>query len=400
MRRNFKKFLSGFMACALTLSLAPSAGAATVNVPAGGTAEGNSDIIYENTEIYSVVVPTTLDITIDPQGLANFKDPGTSAYDPAEAGKVLSSWTGIMNKSSKPMTVSMEAYVDMTDYADNADADLQLVTSTDLATIEADLTDASAALALEVVPATAKPTVTASGSSIIVDDSTTASTAVAVPVTGAAISDSSKFGFQLDAATYKYVKAGDAGYDADLDTDGNGVMYIYDTAANDGDVVAFKFDGGANTHGDWSAFTTNGISIAVKYHFGKLGAIDTTGTGDEVVPYAGDGYHMIEYVEGGSDPVGGNVLTSDGTGPIVYYYDKTIPVTGLIIRPESIVGSNKADINITASKGTYWDVDTVNGIITIKPVFTNMLHSSATRGAGTYSIRAGAGSITQNFTIE
>ena len=123
-----KKFLSCFMAATMMVSPATVFAADTVNV-ASGTVNGSGTVHYVNTQVYNIILPTdkALDFHIDPYGLLSMTGPDMTVSDAlsnaaAAATNITSNATAVINKSSVPVNVAVEAMVHNGDITTPIDA--------------------------------------------------------------------------------------------------------------------------------------------------------------------------------------------------------------------------------------------------------------------------------------
>ncbi|MDR2355653.1 MAG: hypothetical protein LBE16_05610 [Clostridiales Family XIII bacterium] len=93
---------------------ASSVAFATVGDPTGSTAvDGNGNLVYVDTVVYSVVLPTdaTLDFTVDPQGLLDL-DANGATVDSLGGGKIVSKGQAFfVNNSSVPVVLGVSLKV-------------------------------------------------------------------------------------------------------------------------------------------------------------------------------------------------------------------------------------------------------------------------------------------------
>lgn len=123
-----KKFLSCFMAATMMVSPATVFAADTVAVTSG-TVNGSGTVHYVNTQVYNIILPTdkALDFHIDPYGLLSMTTPDMSVSDAlsnaaAAATNITSNATAVINKSSVPVNVAIEAMVHNGNTANPVDA--------------------------------------------------------------------------------------------------------------------------------------------------------------------------------------------------------------------------------------------------------------------------------------
>lgn len=123
-----KKFLSCFMAATMMVSPATVFAADTVDV-ASGTVNGSGTVHYVNTQVYNIILPTdkALDFHIDPYGLLSMTGNDMSVSEAlsnaaAAATNITSDATAVINKSSVPVNVAVEAMVHNGDTANPVDS--------------------------------------------------------------------------------------------------------------------------------------------------------------------------------------------------------------------------------------------------------------------------------------
>jgi hypothetical protein len=239
-----KKIFSVILALALVFSLSPGVFAATGDPTGSSTATGEGDTTYLDTEVYSVLLPTSanLDFTLDPLGLLDVAPGESKDLSALPSGKIISDTiVGVLNKSSVDieLTIGLKITGDATVVAAEADAD--------------DDTDNNVFMAV-------RP------SKIVIDDSMIGT----LSKPGATLASGAAGAFPLNDTGYVLnFLLGKAAYVV-TNTDGERT-YDYKTGVANGVGTAITFEGAVNPTADWSAYAagTKSVGLAAVFSFEK-----------------------------------------------------------------------------------------------------------------------------------
>ena len=246
-----------------------------------GTTPGSTDVTtegtvnYADTTVYSVTLPTAtcFNFTVDPQGILSATDPTTypaEQYPAGTAGYIVATeGTGayINNKSSVPIKLMVDAYVESDEDGAVSSAKLMGVEEYDL--INSGI-DNNMILTLDITNDGVFYDAAGEYKPENFVDQTLITTATVNPyviavtqngspeVTGAA--NGTQISFALNKAAYEFTG-----------TAGN---YTYTMVAGEpGDSVGLRLSGFVNTNADWSAFTGDSaekIIVKTVFDFDKL----------------------------------------------------------------------------------------------------------------------------------
>lgn len=239
-----KKFLSCFMAATMMVSPTAVFAADTVNV-AGGTVNGSGTVHYVNTQVYNIILPTdkALDFHIDPYGLLSMTGPDMTVSDAlsnaaAAATNITSNATAVINKSSVPVNVAVEAMVHNGNTTTPIDAANPSAAAVNLVDDVADVMSASDAshagvyLAITPISGASITSVTTGAASQVADLSLDAANVANKTVTGAVFT-LSDVAFNLTNSTllsneaYAVTSNGDSANPTKFDIDLKGMPEAY-----------------------------------------------------------------------------------------------------------------------------------------------------------------------------
>lgn len=239
-----KKFLSCFMAATMMVSPTTVFAADTVNV-AGGTVNGSGTVHYVNTQVYNIILPTdkALDFHIDPYGLLSMTANDMTVSDAlsnaaAAATNITSNATAVINKSSVPVNVAVEAMVHNGNTTTPIDAANPSAAAVNLVDDVADVMSASDAshagvyLAITPISGASITSVTTGAASQVADLSLDATNVANKTVTGAVFT-LSDVAFNLTNSTllsneaYAVTSNGDSANPTKFDIDLKGMPEAY-----------------------------------------------------------------------------------------------------------------------------------------------------------------------------
>jgi len=337
---------------AFVLSAVMVAGSSmTVFASSGGSLTGTATAPIYSFDVVDVVVPTTMLVAFNPDGLDVKNGSDTSTE------QVVSQNFGIVNKSNKDKVVTVGFAI-----TDKNSGKINFVSS------EAEATEGSDfSIYLTAVPASAAPTLP-DDSAIDKDIATGSLAGVKMsPASGKGVvltSGGGSMSFKLDKATYS-LKSG-----SDLDisdtTQGNDVSALYEVSAlGTNGVTGYTFTGKMNTNAAWHTLAS-GIEISAVYNVSNP-------TGDE------------QAVAGTCGVVTVPVPTSDGTVEVRIPFKGTKPVAGSI----KIVSPQGSEYMAPAN--TYPNNIEVTGTeIVIKTTWLNNWKTLDGWGLGTYTVTDGS----------
>lgn len=288
--RMMKKVFAGAMSAVLVMGM-------SLTTAAADTATGTAPIYSFDVE--SVIVPTTLVVAFNPDGLT-VKTGTTTSTD-----QVLSQSFGILNKSSKDKIVTVTLNVE----------DLN-TDKIEFANTAAEVTNAGKedyVVYLVATPA-GDSDIKVGTTPAAITKAATATDLASVTMTKASGNDvvlgtgDNKIAFKLDKATYKPVDGDEVTLGGTTENDVSSNYELDDIAANGKGATAFTFTGSVNDKADWTKIT-QGIKITATYTFANAESTDTivSGTGamvtvapENVAPTftTGDDVGAINYTVG------------------------------------------------------------------------------------------------------
>jgi hypothetical protein len=244
-----KKIFSVILALALVFSLSPGVFAATGNPDGTLVVPGTGGTVYVDTEIYSVVLPTSanLNFTLDPLGLLGIGNGSSAALAGLDGGKIVSNGiAGALNKSSVDIELTVGFKI-----TGNA-------TVVAAANIEDDTANN---VSISVRP-----------SKTNVDDSKLPTLLkLGDSVTGATLAEGAAGAFEIDSTGYALNFLLEGAAYVVKNTEGV-YSYIYDpdTSPN-GNGTAITIEGLVNSKADWTDYVdgTKSVGLAAVFSFEK-----------------------------------------------------------------------------------------------------------------------------------
>lgn len=347
-----KKFIAVLCSATLVLAAPLTAFAAEPDpvASAEGTAgtAGAGNVLSYNFD--TVVVPTTIQITFNPQGLAIAKRAGETAV----TNQIVSLNYGIASKASQDKKVIVKFAANTS--LNGESSDVEFVDATAKITAQADPTDdsdvgapsGSHRIFLQVAPATAVPTyykdaattdgvafevtgergskednITAGRLSDVVMTASTATDAVQTFKKATGTANNSAYavlGFKLDKATYA------AKEDLSFETTAAQVADKMEiNALGTTGVTGFTFTGSMNTNTDWTKANLSAIAITPIYELADAG------TEAAVASTAG----VITLTEAADLAEPAKPMTADGVAAAAF---KTAHATVLALTAENVTG--------------------------------------------------------------
>ena len=306
-----KKVFAGAMSATLVMGMSLTAFASgAVSDP-----EASVDAPIFSFDAIDVVVPTTLAVAFNPDGLD--VQTGADAAD-TENSQVLSHKVGILNKSSKDKIVTVTLTV--TDKNTYANDDDPRITFVDTASDATGAEKGEYAIYLAAVPADTTE-VKVGSTPASASATTTAADLANVAMTAASGKDvalsagENKIAFKLEKATYGLKADASIELGSDITNDVASKYEVKSLATGGAGITAFTFGGALNQNADWTKLTS-GVEIKAVYTFANAdGETAITGTGAmvEVAPTSeaptfttGSAVGTIDYAPG----VGDNALKS------------------------------------------------------------------------------------------
>ena len=359
-----KKIVSLMLAAALcAMPLSVSASALTAPGSTDVTTEGT--VNYADTTVYSVTLPTAncFNFVVDPQGILSATDStnyGPDKYPAGTAGYIVATeGTGayINNKSSVPIKLMMEAYV-QSDDTTGAASSVNLLGLVPEKEIMSGI-DNNMMLTMDITHDKVDLATFADETTITTENVNPYVAAITQNGQPAAGDKGTQISFALAPAAYEFT--GTAG------------SYAYTMVGGEtGDSVGLRLSGLVNTIADWSAYTgASAEKIAVKTTF----SFDKLSSDYELAAFDGRAHGVLadtpaEYFAGAEYDADGN-LTGAVTGAMDYEVGK-----GALEIPFSFgTGANELGIKTIAVNGTELDpadYKALNGVITFKSTEANI----------------------------
>lgn len=414
MRKTFKKLIATTLACAMVCTISPLTASATVgSLPANGSIDGDSDIVGLDTEVYDVIVPTTIDFAADPQGLLSFAESGT--YDPDKAGNIISGDCFVINKSSMPITVALTPTVKPT------------ATGVQSITLVSDPTAVKAAtgpafdLALQLVP-TASVGYKTSGSSITVDPSKATYSNTGFPITKLEtdVATANKIEFQMEKAEYLPIYDGAPSGADGKPTSSDFTYELVESLDTPPDAIGFKIAGSINQYADWVGEFSK-MGVAVKYSFANIASYNENASftfGSPAVE--SDAHGILSYVtstgldakssvvEAYDDSSSGAVFYLDDRKPLIFSTENAASTVSTVklVKPDGtespiaatnmfVLNKDNSTVTISAS-AAFWAVTELDNTYSFKITYANAkedifkVNVALTSGTGLYSKTAPA----------
>lgn len=390
-----KKFLSCFMAATMMVSPATVFAADTVDV-ASGTVNGSGTVHYVNTQVYNIILPTdkALDFHIDPYGLLSMTTPDITVSDAlsnaaAAATNITSNATAVINKSSVPVNVAVEAMVhngNTVNPVDTANASAAAVKLVDDPSKVKEASDASYAgvyLAITPINGASITSLTTGPASDVADLTLNAVNVANKTVTGAVftLSDAS---FNLTNSTllsdkaYAITSNGDAANPTKFDIDLKGMPEAYKITSTASVAVLDENISGS--------ILANAVSAsAVSFMFNITGKVDyTSPVWQEFDPDQNvNGQQKIELqvkfiiTKGEDVPVydDGDKIVFDSSKNSITFKSTFSNVTDVFMTSQYLLGNTKINGNtITISKD---DDDIAKSFLTTPGTYTMYVYSGS-----------------------
>lgn len=389
-----KKFLSCFMAATMMVSPATVFAADTVDV-ASGTVNGSGTVHYVNTQVYNIILPTdkALDFHIDPYGLLSMTTDITVSdalsNAAAAATNITSNATAVINKSSVPVNVAVEAMVhngNTVNPVDTANASAAAVKLVDDPSKVKEASDASYAgvyLAITPINGASITSLTTGPASDVADLTLNAVNVANKTVTGAVftLSDAS---FNLTNSTllsdkaYAITSNGDAANPTKFDIDLKGMPEAYKITSTASVAVLDENISGS--------ILANAVSAsAVSFMFNITGKVDyTSPVWQEFDPDQNvNGQQKIELqvkfiiTKGEDVPVydDGDKIVFDSSKNSITFKSTFSNVTDVFMTSQYLLGNTKINGNtITISKD---DDDIAKSFLTTPGTYTMYVYSGS-----------------------
>ena len=354
------------LTAALFASMPLGVKASAVTTPGSTDVTTEGTVNYADTKVYSVTLPTAncFNFVVDPQGILSATDTtkyGEDKYPAGTAGYIVAEeGTGayINNKSSVPIKLMVEAYVESDDTS-GAASTVNLLGLVNDDVIQSGI-DNNMMLTMDITNDQLDVSTFADETSIkteSVNPYVIAITQNGKPATG---DKGTQISFALDKAAYEFTG-----------TAGN---YTYTMKTGEtGDSVGLRLSGFVNTNADWSAYTgSSAEKIVVKTVFG----FEQLSSDYEAAAFDGRAHGVLadseaEYFAGLEYDADGNPTGSTVTGAMDYEVGK-----GALEIPFSFgTGANELGVKTVSVGGAELDpadYKVANGVITFKSTETNV----------------------------